>query len=270
MSKRAAGALQARIFAAKLAKADSVISSAQLAAPESASTPIYYPARLYLALLLDCFHGNEELTASRGCGGSGTVSTRLSRPQAESSHRSRWGCSADVHRRVIVPIKLLNGGHCHFKSALGETSALCDKGPNTSLQKSPPITLSSGDSGKKGEKKEASAGVTVPSCRHRGNVWNQNPAETTALTTAALVSRSIRNRFLPQHRSHENTHKCSFFPPLKKIRVLGINEKRTSHHRRWGGNRSAHSLATPSCFHETSDGIRTIRERQLAPHLQLA
>lgn len=154
MSKRAAGALQARIFAAKLAKADSVISSAQLAAPESASTPIYYPARLYLALLLDCFHGNEELTASRGCGGSGTVSTRLSRPQAESSHRSRWGCSADVHRRVIVPIKLLNGGHCHFKSALGETSALCDKGPNTSLQNSPPITLSSGDSGEKGKKKK--------------------------------------------------------------------------------------------------------------------
>lgn len=61
---RAAGALQ--IFAAKLAEADSVISAAQLTAPESASTPIYYPARLYLALRLYCFHGNEELTGSRG------------------------------------------------------------------------------------------------------------------------------------------------------------------------------------------------------------
>lgn len=59
---KAAGALQSRIFAAKLAQADSVISSAQLTAPESASTPMYYPARLYLELPLHCFHGNEELT----------------------------------------------------------------------------------------------------------------------------------------------------------------------------------------------------------------
>lgn len=40
---RTAEALQSRIFGAKLAKADSIISSAQLTAPESASTPIYYP-----------------------------------------------------------------------------------------------------------------------------------------------------------------------------------------------------------------------------------
>lgn len=40
---RTAEALQSRIFAAKLAKADSIISSAQLTAPESVSTPIYYP-----------------------------------------------------------------------------------------------------------------------------------------------------------------------------------------------------------------------------------
>lgn len=40
---RTAEALQSRTFAAKLVKADSIISSAQLTAPESASTPIYYP-----------------------------------------------------------------------------------------------------------------------------------------------------------------------------------------------------------------------------------
>lgn len=86
---RAAGAL--RIFAAKLAKADSVVSSAQLSAPQSASTPIYYPARLYLALRLYCFHGNEELTGSRGCGGSGSVSVRLlgpSQPRGDLERRS--------------------------------------------------------------------------------------------------------------------------------------------------------------------------------------
>lgn len=89
---RAAGAQQARIFAAKLAKADSVISSAQLTAPESASTPIYYPARLYLALHLYCFHGNEELmVSSRGRGGSRTFSTLLlcpSQPTGDLKLRS--------------------------------------------------------------------------------------------------------------------------------------------------------------------------------------